>query len=366
MSIGQRSSPPGWYPDPFGRHEYRYFDGTAWKDDVADHGAWQRDALALPPPTGARAGEAAPRSVIELEPDATVQVKNPAGAEPPVVAPLSMDEAVRRCLARYAHFSGRAPRSEYWWYALAMNLAVWIAFLVAEAVAGGLTSDIAVAAAVGRTVQGLLILALALPSLAVAVRRLHDTERSGWWLLVAFVPLLGPILVIVFLAMPGTAEPNRFGLPAIIERRNVHIGATIGAAARIPVLVGLMGVVVLRSDELARGYAIMDGSGYWARWALLTAAGLAFVAVLLLGRRRSQAWVLLGIEAVAAAGFAFAPQRPEAWPWPWARWLDNGIFGVGAGTWQLLGLVWLGVVVTAAIAQWRSTHPARERPTVEY
>ena len=59
--------------------------------------------------------------------------------------------------------------------------------------------------------SAIVSLGLFLPSLAVTVRRLHDTDRSGWWILIAFVPFVGAVVLIVFMCLPGTAGPNRFG-----------------------------------------------------------------------------------------------------------------------------------------------------------
>jgi uncharacterized membrane protein YhaH (DUF805 family) len=105
--------------------------------------------------------------------------------------------AVRVCLRKYADFSGRASRSEYWWFIL---FTLIVATIAASLDASG----------------GVLVvawLALVIPSLAVGVRRLHDTERSGWWLLIYFIPLVGWLVLLVFLASRGDSGPNRYGAP---------------------------------------------------------------------------------------------------------------------------------------------------------
>lgn len=112
-------------------------------------------------------------------------------------------ESVQTCLRKYVDFSGRASRPEYWWF--------FLFFIIAAAVA--ITLDGAF-----RTYPLLyvvVLLGLFLPSLAAQVRRLHDTDRSGWWVLLAFIPLIGTIWVLVLLASPGTAGPNRFGPPRV-------------------------------------------------------------------------------------------------------------------------------------------------------
>ena len=111
---------------------------------------------------------------------------------------MSFIDAVRAALSKYATFSGRSRRSEYWWFAL-FNL------LVSLVGAG-------VDAALGRPlIQFVVALALLLPNLAVLVRRLHDTNRSGWWVLIGLIPLVGSIVLIVFAAQDSQPGTNRFG-----------------------------------------------------------------------------------------------------------------------------------------------------------
>ena len=67
----------------------------------------------------------------------------------------------------------------------------------------------------GGVLSGLFYLATFLPGLAVSARRLHDTDRSGWWLLIAFIPLIGSLVLLdIFMVQPGTEGPNRFGIGA--------------------------------------------------------------------------------------------------------------------------------------------------------
>ena len=101
-------------------------------------------------------------------------------------------------LKKYAVFSGRARRQEYWMFFL-FNLIVSIVLSIVDR-------------AIGSNVISLLYtLAVLLPGLGVAVRRLHDTGRSGWWILIALIPLVGTIILIVFLASEGKAEENQYG-----------------------------------------------------------------------------------------------------------------------------------------------------------
>jgi len=105
---------------------------------------------------------------------------------------MTFGESVKTCFAKYATFEGRASRSEYWW---------WVLFtIIASAMLGVISSMLA----------AVFSLATLLPYLAVGVRRLHDTDRSGWWLLIGFIPLIGAIVLIVWCCQTGR-DPNRFG-----------------------------------------------------------------------------------------------------------------------------------------------------------
>ncbi|MCW5623989.1 MAG: DUF805 domain-containing protein [Burkholderiales bacterium] len=108
-------------------------------------------------------------------------------------------------LKKYAVFSGRSQRSEYWFYIL-IYMILYVVLSVIDAVLG-LYSD---HAQIG-LLSGLLALGLFIPSIAVAARRLHDTGRTGWWQLIAFIPLIGIIVLIVFLATDSEPGANKYG-----------------------------------------------------------------------------------------------------------------------------------------------------------
>jgi uncharacterized membrane protein YhaH (DUF805 family) len=112
---------------------------------------------------------------------------------------MTFGEAIQSGLRNYVTFSGRAPRSEYWWFFL-FGLLCSIAGEILDAATGG---------------AGLINLAVAfglfLPSLAMAVRRLHDVDRSGWWYLIILIPLIGLIVLLVWFVTRGTTGDNRFG-----------------------------------------------------------------------------------------------------------------------------------------------------------
>ena len=103
------------------------------------------------------------------------------------------------CCKKYAEFSGRARRQEFWMFVL-FNFLAGIAIGIVESILG-----------TGGALCGLYNLAIVVPSLAVGARRLHDTDRSGWWQLIVLIPLVGFIVLIVFWAADSKPGENRFG-----------------------------------------------------------------------------------------------------------------------------------------------------------
>lgn len=110
-------------------------------------------------------------------------------------------QAVTSVYTNYFNFQGRASRAEYWWFFL-------FAFLV------GIVGNVLIAV-LGDTVGGLLylvfILGSLIPSIAVAVRRLHDTGKSGWWILIGLIPIVGFIVLLIFYLGKGEAGSNAYG-----------------------------------------------------------------------------------------------------------------------------------------------------------
>ena len=111
---------------------------------------------------------------------------------------MNFGAAIASGFSHYVNFSGRAIRSEYWYWVLFVILAEIVTSIIDYVIGAQITT-------------GLFGLATFLPSLAVAIRRLHDVDRSGWWLLLAFIPLVGTIILIVWFCARGTPGPNRFG-----------------------------------------------------------------------------------------------------------------------------------------------------------
>ncbi|MET0271032.1 MAG: DUF805 domain-containing protein [Sphingomonas sp.] len=125
-------------------------------------------------------------------------------------------------LRRYAQFTGRARRKEYWMFALFIVIASIVLAIVESVLGIGTTTTTSgvPADAYGFAysadhnmgwLSGLFALAMLIPSIAVGVRRLHDTDRSGWWMLIGLIPLIGGIVLFVFMVTSGTRGPNRFG-----------------------------------------------------------------------------------------------------------------------------------------------------------
>ncbi len=115
---------------------------------------------------------------------------------------MDFQTAVKTVLSKYAHFQGRAIRSEYWF---------WILFCIIGNAIFRLLDSVLFANMQGQPISWLFALATLLPTIAVAARRLHDQDRSGWWLLLAMIPLIGQLIVIYWLIQPGTDGPNQFG-----------------------------------------------------------------------------------------------------------------------------------------------------------
>lgn len=152
------------------------------------------------------------------------QVK-PVGAVP-LWAPYygaPIGEAAQRFFKKYATFTGRASRSEYWWWTL-ISSAVSIVLNVIMSVAGaaGSTTDATGAtvpgpgAVVGIILLAIWALAVMVPSLALVVRRLHDVNFSGWMVLIGLVPFLGSLALLVFMILPSKPEGQRFDVPAAV------------------------------------------------------------------------------------------------------------------------------------------------------
>ena len=216
----------GWYPDPADATKQRYWDGAAWTSTthplVAAPPAWPTATAPAAAPAAAplygTAGYAAPAYPVQgyaAPPGYGVQPRK-----------VGFGDAVRRAFAGWKDYSGRATVAEYWWFYLfqmVVFLVPYVILLVLLAVAvpastttGSSTSTAEpngalVAALVVFTILFVLLaIVLFLVHLPLAIRRLHDTDREGWWYLISFVPF-GGVVLLVFTIMAGTPGPNRYG-----------------------------------------------------------------------------------------------------------------------------------------------------------
>lgn len=123
----------------------------------------------------------------------------------------NMSTAVRAVLSSYATFTGRASRSEYWWWVLSVFIIMLIlglvdAFLVAPLLGFGAGDENA-----GQPLSLIVSLAILIPNIAVGIRRLHDTGRTGWWLLIGLVPVVGFLVLLYFFVQPSDEGENQHG-----------------------------------------------------------------------------------------------------------------------------------------------------------
>ncbi len=111
-------------------------------------------------------------------------------------------------LKNYANFTGRARRAEYWYFAL-MNFILIIPFYVIGLI--GILNDNTTLSVMGMGLYGIVVLATIVPTLAVSARRLHDINKSGWFYLFVFIPLIGGILILVWFFTDGDRFTNNYG-----------------------------------------------------------------------------------------------------------------------------------------------------------
>lgn len=111
---------------------------------------------------------------------------------------------------RYADFSGRSQRKEYWMFLLLFLIVYAVTFTIM--LAGGLGgSEPGPLFWLGGALLFIFVIGSFIPSIAVQVRRFHDQDKSGWFVLLNFIPYIGGIIVLVFMCLEGTRGPNRFG-----------------------------------------------------------------------------------------------------------------------------------------------------------
>ncbi len=121
--------------------------------------------------------------------------------------------AVRTALSKYATFTGRASRPEFWWWVLAVFLILIVTQLIDGAIIAPILGFSAFQPEGGQPLSVLVSLGLILPNIAVGVRRLHDTGRSGWWILIGLIPVIGTLVLIYFYVQPSEEGANDYGVP---------------------------------------------------------------------------------------------------------------------------------------------------------
>lgn len=202
-------------------------DGTPqWNQPQGQGQAWQQPGQYAQQP-GQYAQDA-------QQPSGVPQYGAPApsgpGGEPPLWAPwygISLPNAVRRLFKKYARFDGRASRSEFWWWALANFIVLAVLYTLygigaatseSQTVSNGsITTTAMTSPSVLFVIAGILIaiwgLGTIIPNLAIIWRRLHDANLAGPFYFLAIIPIVGPIILLVFLVMGSKPEGQRFDRP---------------------------------------------------------------------------------------------------------------------------------------------------------
>ena len=123
---------------------------------------------------------------------------------------MTFQDSITKCFSNYANLQGRASRSEYWWFYLFSNLVNFVVVF---------STTLSMGVEAGDIIGTMVGLVLFLPSLAVFARRLHDRNRSGWWILVAFT-IIGLIPLFYWLVSEGSKEANEYGEPLELNGSN--------------------------------------------------------------------------------------------------------------------------------------------------
>lgn len=123
---------------------------------------------------------------------------------------MNFSTAIKTVLKKYTVFSGRASRAEFWYWVLGVLLVTAVFAVIEGAVIAPAIGFEAFDPEAGQPLRMILNLAIFLPSIAVAVRRLHDIGRAGWWFLVQLIPFIGTLILLWWYVRPGSEEPNEY------------------------------------------------------------------------------------------------------------------------------------------------------------
>lgn len=126
---------------------------------------------------------------------------------------MNMPSAIRSAFSQYVGFAGRAARSEFWYWILFVILVSVCLSVIDGAIIAPMTGYEQFAPEAGQPLQIIFNLATLLPTLAVTVRRLHDTDRSGWWILLGLIPIIGNLILLWWYIQAGTEQENEYGQP---------------------------------------------------------------------------------------------------------------------------------------------------------
>lgn len=116
---------------------------------------------------------------------------------------VSFSQAVRMAFDSYCRFQGRSSRSEYWWWVLFVAILSFCIGIIEGILGFSMTAV--------QATSGILSLALLLPGLGLSVRRLHDINKSGWWILLGLIPVVGAIVLIIWFAQNSQMQDNQYG-----------------------------------------------------------------------------------------------------------------------------------------------------------
>lgn len=188
MSEANRS--PGWYPDPLDSGKLKWWNGTTWTNEPSHLTPNLNSPMQPPGSSFVNSGPVSAPPFDASNSDNQMNMQNG----------VSFTEAIKLGFGKYATFSGRACRSEYWYFVLFNFLAVFAALIMIAFDDSGFLAGVGLIGYLG----------LAIPNISVLVRRLHDTDKSGWWYWIALIPF-GAFALLVFLCQDGDKVVNRYG-----------------------------------------------------------------------------------------------------------------------------------------------------------